>query len=66
MLLSAPLAKRGHIAQPKSAAARIVELQPAFRYKKQSGYKKHLEGVECAPALAVSLSEALRPAGLSE
>ena len=46
--------------EAKAAAARVLELQPAFRYSRQ------LAGVDCAPALAASLSEALRAAGLPE
>ena len=60
MVLAAPLAKRGRLEQAKAAAARVLELQPAFRYSRQ------LAGVDCAPALAASLSEALRAAGLPE
>jgi hypothetical protein len=43
-----------------AAAARVLELQPAFRYSRQ------FAGVDCAPALAASLSEALRATGLPE
>jgi tetratricopeptide (TPR) repeat protein len=60
MLLAAPLAKLGRIEQAKAAAARVLELQPAFRYG------RHFSGVDCAPALAASLAEALRDAGLPE
>ena len=60
MLLAAPLAKLGRLEEAKAAAARVLELQPAFRYSRQ------FSGVACAPALATSLSEALRVTGLPE
>jgi tetratricopeptide (TPR) repeat protein len=60
MLLAAPLAKLGHLEEAKAAAARVLELQPALRYK------QHLTGVDCEPTLAASLSEALRATGLPE
>jgi TolB-like protein/Tfp pilus assembly protein PilF len=60
MLLAAPLAKLGRLEESKAAAARVLELQPAFRYSRQ------FSGVDCAPALAASLSEALRATGLPE
>jgi TolB-like protein len=60
MLLVAPLAKLGRLEEAKAAAARVLELQPAFRYSSQ------FAGVDCAPALATSLGEALRLAKLPE
>jgi tetratricopeptide (TPR) repeat protein len=60
MLLAAALAKLGRLEESKIAAARVLELQPAFRYSRQ------FAGVDCAPALAASLSEALGAAGLPE
>ena len=60
MLLAAPLAKLGRITEAKVAAAHVLELQPTFRYSKQ------FSGVNCAPALAASLGEALRETGLPE
>jgi TolB-like protein/Tfp pilus assembly protein PilF len=60
MLLAAPLAKLGRCEEAKAAAARVLELQPGFRYSRQ------FSGVDCAPALAASLSEALRATGLPE
>jgi TolB-like protein/tetratricopeptide (TPR) repeat protein len=60
MLLAAPLAMLGRLDEAKAAAARVVELQPAFRYSRQ------FSGVDCAPALAAALSEALRVTGLPE
>lgn len=58
MLLAAALVKLGRLEEAKAAAARVLELQPAFRYGRQ------FAGVDCAPALAASLSEALRATGL--
>ena len=60
VLLTAPLTKLGRLQDAKVAAARVLELQPAFQYSRQ------FAGVDCAPALAASLSEALRPIGLPE
>ena len=60
MLLAAALVKLGRLEEAKAAAARVLELQPAFRYSRQ------FAGVDCAPALAASLSEALRATGLPE
>jgi TolB-like protein len=60
MLLAAPLVKLGRLDEAKAAAARVMELQPGFRYGRQ------FAGVDCAPALAASLSEALRATGLPE
>jgi TolB-like protein/tetratricopeptide (TPR) repeat protein len=60
MLLGASLVKLGRMEEAKAAAARVLELQPAFRYSRQ------FSGVNCAPALAVSLGEALRMVGLPE
>lgn len=60
MLLAAPLAKLGRLEEAKAAAARVLELQPAFRYSRQ------FAGVDCAPALSASLSEALNAIGLPE
>ena len=50
-LLAAPLAKLGRLEEAKAAAN-------AFRYSRQ------FSGVDCTPALAASLSEALHEAGL--
>ena len=60
MLLVAPLVKLGRMDEAKTAAAHVLELQPTFRYSKQ------FSGVNCAPALAASLGEALRETGLPE
>jgi Flp pilus assembly protein TadD len=60
MLLAASLAKLGRLEESRAVAARVLELQPAFRYSRQ------FSGVDCAPALAASLGEALRAGGLPE
>ena len=52
--------KLGRTGEAKAAAARVLELQPAFRYSRQ------FAGVNCAPALAASLGEALHSIGLPE
>jgi hypothetical protein len=57
-VLAATLAKLGHLEAAKSAAGRVLELQPLFRYSQL------LAGVDCAPTLAASLGEALEAAGL--
>lgn len=58
MLLAAPLVKLGRLEEAKSAAARVLAAQPSYRFG------KHFVSVDCAPALAASLSEALDVAGL--
>ncbi|SCB50032.1 Tetratricopeptide repeat-containing protein [Rhizobium miluonense] len=58
--LAAALAKLGHLDEARAAAARVLELQPAFRYGRQ------FAGVNCAPALAEAMGGALRDAGLLE
>jgi TolB-like protein/DNA-binding SARP family transcriptional activator len=58
--LTAALAKLGRLQDAKAAAARVLELHPTFRYSRQ------FQGVNCLPALASSLGEALRAAGLPE
>jgi TolB-like protein len=58
--LAASLAKVGRLDEARAAAARVLELQPAFRYSRQ------FAGVNCAPALAEALGDALRAAGLPE
>jgi TolB-like protein len=60
MLLAAALAKLGRVKQAEATAARVLELQPGFRFSRQ------FSGVDCAPALAASLGEALRSIGLAE
>ena len=60
VLLAAALAKIGRIEEAKTAAARVMELHPGFRYSRQ------FSGVDCGAALAASLGEALRAAGLPE
>ncbi|HYZ32774.1 MAG TPA: winged helix-turn-helix domain-containing protein [Crenalkalicoccus sp.] len=58
MLLAAPLARLGRMAEARAAAARVLALQPAFRYGRQ------FAGVACAPPLAAALGDALRAVGL--
>ena len=58
--LAAALARLGRLDEAKAAAARVLELHPTFRYSRQ------FAGVNCAPALAESLGDALRAAGLPE
>jgi TolB-like protein len=58
--LAAALAKFGRLDEARAAAARVLELHPTFRYSRQ------FAGVNCAPALAASLGDALRAAGLPE
>jgi TolB-like protein len=58
--LTAALAKLGRMDEARAAAAHVLELQPTFRYGLQ------FAGVNCAPALASTLGDALRDAGLPE
>lgn len=58
MLLAAALVKLGHLDEGRSAAARVLAMQPSYRFG------KHFVSVDCAPSLAASLSEALDVAGL--
>ncbi|KAA1176626.1 transcriptional regulator [Rhizobium tropici] len=58
--LAAALAKLGRFEEAMAAAARVLELQPSFRYGRQ------FAGVNCAPELASTLGSALRDAGLPE
>ena len=58
--LAAALTKLGRLEEARVAAARVLELHPTFRYSRQ------FLGVNCDPALAASLGDALRAAGLPE
>ena len=58
--LTASLAKLGRLAEARAAAAKVLELQPNFRFSRQ------FAGVGCEPALAASMGEALGTAGLPE
>jgi tetratricopeptide (TPR) repeat protein len=60
MVLAAPLAKLGRIEEARAAAARVLELHPAFTIDTQ------MTGIGCAPVLSAPFSEALRAAGLPE
>jgi tetratricopeptide (TPR) repeat protein len=56
--LAAALSKLGRMEEARAAARRVLELHPSFRYSRQ------FVAVDCAPALAASLGDALRTAGL--
>ena len=58
--LAAALVKLGQLEEAKAAAAKVLELHPTFRYGRQ------FAGVDCAPALAATMGEALRTVGLPE
>ncbi|MGH6726899.1 MAG: adenylate/guanylate cyclase domain-containing protein [Pseudolabrys sp.] len=58
--LAAPLARLNRLEEARAAAARVLELQPVFRYS------RFLASVNCEPILAAALSEALRASGLPE
>jgi tetratricopeptide (TPR) repeat protein len=58
VLLAATLARVGRLEEAKAAAARVLELHPAFRYSRQ------LSGVDCPPQLSAALGEMLDAAGL--
>jgi TolB-like protein len=60
MLLAAALVKTGRLEEAKGAAARVLALQPTYKFG------RHLESVDCEPALATVLGEALRTAGIPE
>jgi len=58
--LAAALSKLGRLEEAKAAAAKVLKLHPAFRFSRQ------FAGVDCAPALAASMGDALRMVGLPE
>jgi len=58
--IAAALAKLGRLAEARAAAAQVLRLHPTFRYSRQ------FAGVNCEPALAASMAEALSAAGLPE
>jgi tetratricopeptide (TPR) repeat protein len=58
--LAAALVRLGRTEEARAAAARVLELHPTFRFGRQ------FVGVGCAPALAASLGDALRVAGLPQ
>ena len=60
MVLTASFAKLGRIEEAKTAAARLLELQPGFRYSLQ------FAGGNFESELAASMGEALHAAGLPE
>lgn len=60
VILIGPLVALGRLDEAKAAAARVLELQPTFRFSRQ------FAGVGCAPDLASKLGRALSAAGLPE
>jgi len=60
VLLAGTLARVGRLEEARTAAARVLELHPTFRYGRQ------FSGVSCAPELAVALGKMLDAAGLPE
>lgn len=60
MLLAAALAKTGRTEEARSAAARVLALQPAYKFG------RHFAGVDCEPPLAKALGDALRTVGIPE
>src|SRR4029079_2189538 len=58
--LTAAVSRLGRMDEARAAAATVLELHPTFRYSRQ------FRGVNCSPALATSLGDALRAAGLPE
>jgi TolB-like protein len=60
VILAASLAGLERIDDARAAAARVLDLQPNFKYGRQ------LAGAGCVPALAGALGSALRDSGLPE
>ena len=60
MVLAASLAKLDRIEEAQTAAARVLDLQPGYRYG------LYLTGSNFNLELAASMGEALRTAGLPE
>ena len=60
VILIGPLVTLGRFDEAKAAAARVMELQPTFRFSQQ------FAGVDCAPVLASKLGAMLHLAGLPE
>ena len=58
--VAAALAKLGRLEKAAATAARVRELQPTFLFSRQ------FAGVNCDPALARCLGDALRAGGLPE
>ena len=59
VILIGPLVALDRLDEARIAAARVLELQPTFRFSRQ------FAGVDCAPELAAKLGSALSAAGLS-
>lgn len=60
VILIGPLVALGRLDVAKRAAARVLELQPNFRFSRQ------FAGVDCAPELASRLGDSLSNAGLPD
>lgn len=58
--LAAALARLGQLEEARAAAAQVRDLHPTFRYSRQ------FAAVNCDPALAQCLGDALQSAGLPE
>ena len=58
VILIGPLVGLNRLDEARTAAARVLELHPTFRFERQ------FSGVDCAPALASKLGHALNLAGL--
>ena len=60
VILIGPLVALGRLDEARAAAARVLELQPTFRFSRQ------FAGVDCAPELASKLGSTLSAAGLPD
>jgi TolB-like protein len=60
VILIGPLVALNRLDEARAAAARVLELQPTFRFSRQ------FVGVDCAPELASKLGNALSTAGLPD
>jgi TolB-like protein len=60
VILIGPFVALGNLEEARAAAARVLELQPTFRFSRQ------FAGVGCAPSLASKLGDGLSAAGLPE
>ena len=60
VILIGPLVALDRLDEARAAAARVLELQPTFRFSRQ------FAGVNCAPELASKLGNALSAAGLPD
>ena len=60
LLFAAPTARLGRVDEAREAVKRLLEREPLFRLSRQ------FAGVDCAPALAAALKDALRDTGVPE